>query len=432
MSRRHVRAAVVACAAAGALAAVPAAAPAATNPWLSQRFLDFAHQGGEAELPSNTMYALKQSVRAGADALELDVGYTKDDQLVVLHDNTVDRTTNGTGSVNDLTLAEVQALDAAYWFVPGRNAVHGLDASAYPLRGVRTGARKPPAGYRADDFRVPTLQEVLRAFPRTPINIEIKGRDGADDEVFFHGADLLAAQLNAVERTDVIVVSFNQRAVDRFHAAAPSIPVAPGIDGMARFLLGNGSPGAGTVAFQIPITFRFGGQTLTVTSPDTVKRAHEAGYAVHVWLSDDGENDATYERLLDQCVDGIMAAKPAALEHVLARRDVVRPGNPGGSDPCATTPAVRVVKVRGAAVSLPLRRQGLSLERRKGVVSLRAGKREVGRGAFTLAGDAKRATTRVRLNAAGRRALAGTGRVKVQALVRERVLSHEGTLTLRR
>src|SRR5690606_24522138 len=98
--------------------------------------------------------------------------------LVVMHDNRVDRTTNGTGSLNELTLDEVRRLDGAYWFVPGRNAVHGLDPSSYPFRGVRTGDRPPPDGFSAEDFRVPTLEEVLRAFPDVPVNIEIKGRDG--------------------------------------------------------------------------------------------------------------------------------------------------------------------------------------------------------------------------------------------------------------
>jgi glycerophosphoryl diester phosphodiesterase len=156
------------------LLAVPASAHAASNPWLTDRFLNFAHQGGEDELPSNTMYALKKAMATtGANALELDVGYTKDDHLVVMHDNTVNRTTNGTGSVNDMTLAEVQALDGAYWFVPGRNAVHGLDPSAYPLRGIRTGDKPPPKGYTADDFRFPTIAEFLQTFPDTPVNIEI-------------------------------------------------------------------------------------------------------------------------------------------------------------------------------------------------------------------------------------------------------------------
>jgi len=431
MSHRLVRAALAACAL--ALLAAPAAG-AADNPWLAQRFLNFAHQGGEDELPSNTMYALKRAVAAGADALELDVGYTRDDVLVVMHDNRVDRTTNGTGSVNELTLAEVQRLDGAYWFVPGRNAVHGLDPSSYPLRGVRTGEKPPPPGYTAEDFRVPTLEEVLREFPGVPINIEIKGRDGSDDAVFFHGADLLAQLLNRVGRRDVIVASFNQRAIDRFHAAAPQIGVAPGIDGMASFLLANGSPGDGVVAFQVPITFRFGGQLLTITSPDTVTRAHDAGYAVHVWLSNDTEDQATYERLLDMCVDGIMAAAPMALQRLLEERDVVRRerGRIVGLDPCGTRVATGSARARRGVVTLPMRRQGQSQERRAGTVTLRAGRRALGRGRFELATGAARTTARVRLTRAGRRALAARPRLRVVADVQERVPASRRTLTLRR
>ena len=76
----------------------PAAADAADNPWLEQRVLNIAHQGGEDEFPSNTLYAFKRSVKAGADMLELDVGVTKDGKVVVSHDTTLDRTTSGRGT----------------------------------------------------------------------------------------------------------------------------------------------------------------------------------------------------------------------------------------------------------------------------------------------------------------------------------------------
>lgn len=436
MSRCHARAAVAALSTVVALAlAVPAAAPAATNPWLTDRFLNFAHQGGEDEFPSATMYAFKEAMRAGADAIEIDVGYTADGHLVVLHDNTLNRTTNGTGSVNDKTLAEVQALDAAYWFVPGRNAVHDLPASSYPLRGVRTGDKPAPKGYSPDDFRVPTFDEVLKAFPDTPINVEIKGRDGGDDAVFFRGADLLAEALNRSGRTDVIVASFNQRAIDRFHAAAPQIGVAPGIDGMASFLLSNGSPGEGVVAFQIPITFNFGGTLLTVTSPDTVRRAHEAGYAVHVWLSNDTEDRATYERLLDMCVDGIMPAQPKALEAVLVDRNVGRPTADGGYegyDPCGTKVAAGRVDLQGWTATLPLERRGLSEERRSGTVTLSARGRTVGRARFVLDAEADATTAKVKLRKAGRRLLDGKRSLRVVALVDERVPAGRTVLRLRK
>jgi glycerophosphoryl diester phosphodiesterase len=215
----------------GAVVALVAAAPAPA----AERVLNIAHQGGEAELPSNTMYAFKRALAGGADALELDVSSTADGQLVVMHDWRVDRTTNGTGYLTDLTLEQVRGLDAAHNFVPGRNAVPGLPADRYPLRGIRTGQRRPPRGYTREDFRVPTLTEVLRAFPRTPINIEIKGRDDQEPQ-FVRNAELLASLLGSVRRTDLIVTSFNQRALDRFHELAPSVAVAPGVDGIARFL----------------------------------------------------------------------------------------------------------------------------------------------------------------------------------------------------
>ena len=107
---------------------------------------------------------------------------------------------------------------------------------------------------------------------------------------FLHNAELLADMLRNTRRRDLIVVSFNQRAVDRFHALVPAVPVAPGIDGIAGFLLGGSSPGAGVVALQIPITYELSGQTIEVTTPESVLSAHRAGYAVHVWLSNDEES----------------------------------------------------------------------------------------------------------------------------------------------
>ena len=391
----------------------------ASNPWLGQRVINFAHQGGEDELPSNTLFAYRESLRSGAEMLEIDVGATRDGRLVVLHDNTVDRTTNGTGSITDMTLADVQRLDAAHWFVPGRGTRQGAPAASYRYRGVRTGDKRPPRGYDADDFRVPVLEEVLRAFPRIPMNIEIKGRDGDDDAVYRRTAELLAAALNRSGRRDIIVASFEQPAVDRFHELAPNVPVAPGIDGAAKFVLENGSPGPGVLAFQVPITFTLGGTKLTITTPDFVKRAHEANYAVHVWLSNDREDDATYRRLLRMCVDGIMAAKPQRLDRVLRRMRVSGPGR-SGSDPCGTRVLGTRASVSGSNVSIGLRRQGQSMEERSGRVRLVAGGRRIADGPFSLASDARGVRARLRLNARGRAAMRGSDPVRARAEVVER------------
>ena len=297
------------------------AAPAAgaENPWLAQRVLNIAHAGGEDEFPSNTLYAFKRSVEAGADMLELDVGVTEDGKVVVSHDTTLNRTTSGKGRIAAHTLRQIRRLDAAYWFARGDDAYsHDRRRSAYKLRGIATGKREPPRGYARSDFRVPTLRQVMRAFPRTPINIEIKGRTKAEAvEEYVRNAEVLAKQLRGSPWRDLIVVSFKQQAVDRFHQLAPAIAVAPGVDGAAAFLLGGGSPGDGVVAFQLPITFELGDQTLSVTNAANVATAHGAGYAWHTWLSDDGESPATWRQLIDWCVDGVMTARPAAFERVL-------------------------------------------------------------------------------------------------------------------
>ena len=387
--------------------------------------MNMAHQGGDDELPSNTMYSFRKAVALGADMLELDVSATKDGRLVVMHDTNVDRTTNGTGYLTDLTLAQVRKLDAAYNFVPGRNAVSGLPPSAYPFRGVRTGDRKPPKGFKRTDFRVPTLREVLKAFPHTPVNIEIKGRDDAEAQ-FLHNADLLAALLKGTKRRDVIAVSFNQKAVERFHAQVPHVDVAPGVDGIAGFFLAGVPPSAGTVALQIPITYQLGGQSLTVASPQTVLQSHEAGYAVHVWLSNDEENAGVYNRLLNMFVDGIMAAKPKLLERRLRARNVVRPDG-HGTDPCSVRARRASVKHRSIAVALE--RRGNEPRGYKGVVRVKARGKLLGHESFSLAADARAGGVTVPLSAAGRRVLRGGDSVRARVLVTTRGARGEPVVT---
>jgi len=299
-----------------------AAAPAgAANPWIQKRApLNIAHQGGEDEFPSNTLYAFRKAVRAGADMLELDIGVTRDGKVIVMHDTTVDGKTNGHGTVSSKTLKQMKRLDAAYWFAPGRRDHYSHDhpASAYRFRGVATGKRPAPRGYRASDFRVPTLSEVMKAFPHTPINVEIKGRTPDEDvSEYTQNAEVLARLLRKTKRRDLIVVSFQQAAVDRFHELAPKIDLAPGILGVAKWLA-PGSPGPGVVAFQVPITFQFGGDLLEITSAENVRRAHAEGYAWQNWFGNgDPDTPAGWRKLIDLCVDGTMTSHPRAYEKVL-------------------------------------------------------------------------------------------------------------------
>jgi glycerophosphoryl diester phosphodiesterase len=299
-----------------------AAAPAsAANPWIQKRApLNIAHQGGEDEFPSNTLYAFRKAVRAGADMLELDIGVTKDGKVIVMHDTTVDGKTNGHGTVASKTLAQIRRLDAAYWFAPAKDDHYGHDhpTSAYRLRGIATGRRPAPKGFTATDFRVPTLSEVMRAFPHTPINVEIKGRTPKEDlSEYLQNANVLARLLKHTRRRDLIVVSFKQEAVERFHKLAPRIDTAPGIGGFADWLTGK-SPGAGVVAFQVPITYAFGSTLLDITTAENVARAHTEGFAWQNWFGDgDPDAPATWRKLIDMCVDGTMTSHPRAYEKVL-------------------------------------------------------------------------------------------------------------------
>ena len=310
--------------AAAIAAMVPASAAGAANPWIKKnRPLNIAHQGGEDEFPSNTMFAFRNALSAGADMLELDIGVTKDNKVIVMHDTTVDGKTNGHGTVASKTLKQIRKLDAAYWFAPRAKShySHDLARRAYNYRGVATGRKAPPNGFTAKDFRVPTLAQVLKAFPRTPINVEIKGRtpDEATAE-YVKNAEVLARMLKGTTHKKLIVVSFQQAAVDRFHELVPKTDLAPGIDGAASYLLGGGSPGDGVVAFQVPITFQFGGSLLDVTTADNVARAHRDGYAWQNWFSDDDRDaPATWRKLIDMCVDGTMTSRPVAYERVLRR-----------------------------------------------------------------------------------------------------------------
>jgi glycerophosphoryl diester phosphodiesterase len=304
------------------LACTSAASAKSPNRWITGKTWNIAHQGGEDEFPSNTMYAFKRSLKAGADMLELDIGVTKDNQVIVMHDTTVDRVTNGKGLVSEMTLKQIQKLDGAYWFSRGENAYrHDRKKSSYRFRGVALGKRKAPKGFKASDFRVTTLKQVLKAFPKTPINIEIKGRTKAEEiSEYVKNAEVLARLLKKSKRKDLIVVSFKQDAVNRFHELAPKIDTAPGLEGSAAFLLSSVPVPAGSAALQLPVTYRLDGTLLEVGSEALIKTAHDSNLAWHSWFgNEDSDSAASWKLLTSRCADGIMTAKPTALERVLRK-----------------------------------------------------------------------------------------------------------------
>lgn len=369
------------------------------NPWLQRHFLNMAHQGGEDEAPSNTLYAFKSALaERGADTLELDVNLAEDDpmnplppedRLMVIHDDTVNRTTevidsraSGNSEVNDLTVAQVQDLDAGYTFRPGHYD-KSEPPSAYPYRGVRNGSPPPPPDYSADDFRIPTMREVLNAFPDTPINIEIKlikilnnnlmtgtGCVGSPPDRYCDDAtssipvaDALAALLDEgqyASRDDIIVVSFSDELVTEFHAQddPPQMALAPATADAVGWGGGGITPTPDVAAFQVPPVEQGFKAPELLLGPNQPFRdgAHQEGYAVHVWTNgDQDETDASYAHLYGLGVDGIMSSNPGRLASFLCANHVPRPdGTPRGpncvapptqaSTPAATTAAAKQCK----------------------------------------------------------------------------------------
>ena len=287
----------------------------ADNPWLNRTRLCIAHQGGELEAPSSTLYAMRRAVALGADALELDVHATADGHLVVLHDPTVDRTTDGTGAVADQTLADLQRLDAAHWFIPDLGVVHDRPAGDYPLRGVATGAGAPPAGSTAADFTIPALTDVFAAFPTTLINLDIKA---TAPEVEPYEA-LLADCIAAHDRTDItMVASFSDRALAQYRAYAPAAWTSAGPVEVLAFWQGVAAGHSDEVsvpyaALQVPRTHG----DVEVVTPDLVAAAHRAGLAVHVWTVDD---EPAMRELLALPVDGVVTNRPTLLRAVLGNQ----------------------------------------------------------------------------------------------------------------
>jgi glycerophosphoryl diester phosphodiesterase/membrane-associated phospholipid phosphatase len=252
-----------------------------------------AHAGAQGHAPGNTMAAFDRALELGADTLEMDLQLSADGEVVVIHDGTVDRTTDGTGAVAALTLAELETLDAGYAFSPDDGATHP---------------------YRGQGVRIPTLDAVLAAYPDTYLIIELK-TDGGRAIV-----DAVVDRLRAAGRThDVLVASFDRSYLEAFRARMPEVPTSLAEDEVRRFyplhLAGLHrwwrAPGA---AFHVP---EWSGDT-HVVRPRFVRAAADLGLDVQVWTVNEPED---MHRLLDVGVQGIMTDYPDRLVAVIAERE---------------------------------------------------------------------------------------------------------------
>jgi glycerophosphoryl diester phosphodiesterase len=211
-----------------------------------------AHRGASAEAPENTLPAFEAAVRRGADAFELDVRLTADGAPVVIHDDTLDRTTDGSGLVRSHTLAELRSVDAGARFTPDRGRT-------YP--------------YRGGEARIPTLGEVLWAFPRMPVLLEIKEPEAQE------AVRKVLLQEDATERC---VVASEDQAALRLFDEPPFVRGASSAEISALYwaaMLRRRPPAPPYRCLSVPERYR----GLPVPTRPFIGAARELGCPVHVW-----------------------------------------------------------------------------------------------------------------------------------------------------
>lgn len=253
------------------------------------RPLVIAHQGGEKLAPSNTMAAFTNAADMGVDVLETDIHITKDGHLVTIHDPTVDRTTNGSGAVADMTLAEIQKLDAGYHF-------KDLEGN-YSFRGK--------------GVYIPTVEEMFQTFTDIKIEIEIKDDNPPDklDEI----AEKLWELIKKYKMEDKIIIgSFDQEILNTFNKYSKGlVATSAGRSEVKSFVVFHkfflrNLYVPQVDAFQIPTE----DSGFDLTDQKLIDGAHRLGMQIHYWTIDD---PATMNKLIDAGADGILTNRPDLL-----------------------------------------------------------------------------------------------------------------------
>ena len=255
------------------------------------RPLVIAHQGGDGVWPGNTMFAFERAVEAGADVLEMDAHITKDGEIVLMHDETVDDTTDGTGLIEDLTLAQLKELDAAYEW-------SNDDGKTFPHRG--------------QGMQVPTLDEIFERFPQMRYVIEIKLTENPIDKPL---CDLIR-QFNMQDK--VVIASFHDEAMQNFRVTCPDVATSASRTEVRNFVL------LGKVFLSGFIVPRY--QTIqppydpseslgiTIVTERFIRGAHAKNIRVEPWTVNDPELMKQY---IEWGVDGIITDRPNLMVEVL-------------------------------------------------------------------------------------------------------------------
>jgi glycerophosphoryl diester phosphodiesterase len=253
--------------------------------------LVIAHRGGSHLRPENTLEAFANAFAIGADVLEMDLRWTADGVPVVLHDATVDRTTDGSGPVDARELDRLQELDAGFRWSPD-------GGKTFPYRGT--------------GMRIPSLDEVFTRFPAARMNLEIKNPPGTA------AAKPLCDRIRAHRMSDrVLVASMSDGAIAAFRTACPEVATSLATSEGRTFVfasyawLDRALTPRG-VALQVPDRLR----DRVVVTPGLVEAAHGRNLKIHAWTV----NDEVRMRALVQIgIDGIITDRPDLLARILGR-----------------------------------------------------------------------------------------------------------------
>ena len=247
-----------------------------------------AHRGGKGQWPGETLFAFEQAIKIGVDILELDIRSTKDNELVLMHNETVDATTNGKGRVRQFMLKDLKKLDAGYrWTADG--------GRTFPFRGK--------------NITIPTLEEVFEKFSDKRLSIEIKQSDPS----------LVAPLCEMIEKhkmeEKVLVASFSDRSIEQFRARCPKVATSAAQQEFWRFHLGHDNFG-GARAKPDCLQVKDRILAVQVITRRLVERAHRLNLPVHAWTVNDIEG---MQRMIALDVDGIITDFPGPLLALLGR-----------------------------------------------------------------------------------------------------------------
>lgn len=266
--------------------------PSTSHPFLARGTapLNMAHRGGALEAPEETRAAFEHAAACGCEIFELDVHLTRDGAIVVHHDPTVDRTTNGTGPIAAQTLADLKNLDAGYHFEP-------LDApGTFP--------------YRGQGLRIVTLDAVMEAFPTHRLNLDLK----------IASTELLEKVLGLIDEHDAYERVCMASTADDHAGAKAMIDAVPeticrSFTGLAflPLLLTLHAPRPVIPPYDVvQIPFELYG--IPLLTPRNLKRLQALGLRVHAWTINAEED---MRRLIALGIDGIITDRPALLRKVL-------------------------------------------------------------------------------------------------------------------